>query len=189
MKKTAVVVALVMKKTVVVVAYVVVVCFLAYVIWGMEINYCGCGSIKGKVYSFSDNTIVDAPWGKMTTESGESVLCTEEEHRDTFSTEQQGLFRCTDKNMVPVNGRVYYKDEDIELQVKMNFKDGILDGVLEGYFRDGKLKNEGYYKNGKQEGTWKNYYENGQLLAEENFKDGKQEGGMKIYYMDGKLAV
>ncbi|MBO5284893.1 MAG: toxin-antitoxin system YwqK family antitoxin [Alphaproteobacteria bacterium] len=113
----------------------------------------------------------------MTSEDGEHLLCAEE---------QRVLF-CTDKNRVPVTGiaKLYY--DDGQLRSKINFKDGKLDGVWEGYFRDGKLQITANFKDGEADGVWRGYSSNGQLEKEGSYKNDRLDGVEKKYYENGQL--
>lgn len=68
-------------------------------------------------------------------------------------------------------------------KVKANFKNGLLDGVLEKYYLDGNIMVKGTYTNRKiiEE---KVYYENGQLMSV--FSNDKN---LKLYYDDGQLIM
>ena len=68
-------------------------------------------------------------------------------------------------------------------KVKANFKNGLLDGVLEKYYLDGNIMVKGTYTNRKiiEE---KVYYENGQLMSV--FSNDKN---LKLYYDDGQLVM
>ena len=64
-------------------------------------------------------------------------------------------------------------------KVKANFKNGLLDGVLEKYYLDGNIMVKGTYTN-REIIEEKVYYENGQLMSV--FSNDKN---LKLYYDDG----
>ncbi|MGL5124595.1 MAG: toxin-antitoxin system YwqK family antitoxin [Fusobacteriaceae bacterium] len=84
-------------------------------------------------------------------------------------------------------GTGIFKDENGQLKVEYNYKNGQLDGTYKSYYENGQLKVEGNLKNGLQDGLVKRYYENGQLRHEENYKNGEFEGPYKDYYENGQL--
>lgn len=68
-------------------------------------------------------------------------------------------------------------------KVKANFKNGLLDGVLEKYYLDGNIMVKGTYTN-REIIEEKVYYENGQLMSV--FSNDKN---LKLYYNDGQLIM
>ncbi|MDR1912530.1 MAG: toxin-antitoxin system YwqK family antitoxin [Helicobacteraceae bacterium] len=60
-------------------------------------------------------------------------------------------------------------------------------GVINSYYKNGKLASTLPYKNGKKEGTLKIYWESGKLKEETVFINGLKEGGAKGYNEDGSL--
>jgi len=68
-------------------------------------------------------------------------------------------------------------------KVKANFKNGLLDGVLEKYYLDGNIMVKGTYTN-REIIEEKVYYENGQLMSV--FSNDKN---LKLYYDDGQLIM
>ena len=68
-------------------------------------------------------------------------------------------------------------------KVKANFKNGLLDGVLEKYYLDGNIMVKGTYTN-REIIEEKVYYENGQLMSV--FSNDKN---LKLYYDDGQLVM
>ena len=57
---------------------------------------------------------------------------------------------------------------------KISFKNGIIDGVVELYYPNGKLQLEIPYKNGQVDGLVKRYDENGQVVEQATFKNGQE---------------
>jgi antitoxin component YwqK of YwqJK toxin-antitoxin module len=81
--------------------------------------------------------------------------------------------------------RTYYKNG--QLNTEVNMKDGKLNGILKTYFENGQLKGEMNYIDGVIEGYTKTYFENGQLKLDANMRDGEPEGSNKVYYENGQL--
>lgn len=61
---------------------------------------------------------------------------------------------------------------------KKQYKDGILNGKTQYFFKNGKLESSIPYKNGKIHGMVATYYDNGQIKSRIHFING-QRGGSK----------
>ena len=81
-------------------------------------------------------------------------------------------------------GRFFYPDG--EIQGKIFFKNGILEGVLTEYFENGQLALLANYKNEREDGIFKTFYENGQLWEDNFYKEGELEGVQRSYFSNGK---
>lgn len=79
----------------------------------------------------------------------------------------------------------YYKNGQEE-RVE-NYKFGIPDGKEIYYYKDGIMEHQGNYKNGEQDGEWIYHWPNGNLLTISNYKDGVSNGIYKSYYEDGYI--
>lgn len=55
------------------------------------------------------------------------------------------------------------------------------------FFKNGRVKAEGFFIDELMEGEWKFYRENGQLWSVGNFKNGKKSGSWVRYDKEGKL--
>ena len=55
----------------------------------------------------------------------------------------------------------YY--ENGQLESRENYKNGISDGLQEGFYDNGQLRAKGLTKDGKQEGLWEVFFENVKL--------------------------
>ena len=88
-----------------------------------------------------------------------------------------------------VNGHMiaYYRNGQIQEDVE--FKKGIPHGNYKLYYEDGTLMKEGNTKDGKKEGLHKSYYENGQVEFEENYLNDNLDGTRKTYYTNGSLQT
>ena len=87
----------------------------------------------------------------------------------------------------PVTGIVEMFYPNDQLQFRVNYIDGELDGLWEYFDEDGQLHYRENYKDGKQDGLWEFFYENGQLQFRVNFKDGKEDGLWERFDKDGNL--
>lgn len=72
-------------------------------------------------------------------------------------------------------------------QVEVNYKNGLIDGVLTEYYKDGKVSETTTFVAGKKNGAYKSYYKNGQLYEEANYQKDSLHGPASVYYKNGKL--
>ena len=81
---------------------------------------------------------------------------------------------------------VYYKNRN--LHMKGQFKNGIETGLHESYHKNGRLSISGYYNNKAwKTGLWVWYYDDGKISSKQNYTDGKKDGIFEFYYTDGSL--
>ena len=73
------------------------------------------------------------------------------------------------------------------LIARANIKEGLLNGSVEGFYINGKIKFSQQYKEGVLDGKTIGYSEKGTPIYERNFKNGKTEGSYKVYYDNGQL--
>jgi antitoxin component YwqK of YwqJK toxin-antitoxin module len=66
---------------------------------------------------------------------------------------------------------IYYPQTKIP-HYKFNYKDGIMDGPYERYFRNGRVEFSGNYKVGNLEGLWTRYDENGKIQFSGFYENG-----------------
>ncbi|MDC0272173.1 hypothetical protein OAM07_05065 [Crocinitomicaceae bacterium] len=88
----------------------------------------------------------------------------------TFPNNKMAFFK---KDMKPVTGIVRGWNEDGQLWIEGNYKDGREVGLHRIWHTNGQLRVERNYKDGKRDGLSRGWYENGQLEYEQNFKDGE----------------
>jgi uncharacterized protein len=79
----------------------------------------------------------------------------------------------------------YYRSGQIE--VKGEFKDGIRSGDWIEYFENGQVKSEGEFKDGIRSGDWIEYFENSQIYSQGSYVNGLKQGEWKEYNEDGFL--
>lgn len=80
-------------------------------------------------------------------------------------------------------GRFFYPDG--EMQGKIFFEEGSLEGVLTEYYEDGQLALLCNFKEDQEEGLYKTFYENGQLWEDNIYLEGELEGPQKTYFPNG----
>ena len=71
-----------------------------------------------------------------------------------------------------VNGIVFDKLSNGQMEYESNWKDGVLDGIKKYWFENGQLQYERSVKNGKQDGLERTWHFNGRLISEANFTEG-----------------
>ena len=82
-------------------------------------------------------------------------------------------------------GRFFYPDG--EIQGKIFFEHGALEGVLTEYYENGQLALLSNYKEDLEEGLYKTFHENGQLWQDNFYKEGELHGVQESYFDSGKL--
>jgi antitoxin component YwqK of YwqJK toxin-antitoxin module len=94
------------------------------------------------------------------------------------------------KKMVYYDGGKQVATRVFDNQGRILEKTGkIPDGIVKGYFGNGKLESEGRFKDGKSEGIVKWYYENGNLKVETTFAQDKWHGVTRWYFDNGILEA
>ena len=68
-----------------------------------------------------------------------------------------------------------------------DYKDGKEDGLFEGFFENGQLKEKGNYKNGSPHGLFEEFFKDGQLKHRRIYKNGTYEGPFEYFDEDGNL--
>jgi antitoxin component YwqK of YwqJK toxin-antitoxin module len=102
------------------------------------------------------------------------------------------------KQMEQRNGAWYFKDtvytgryidyyNSGRIQDEGALFDGMLNGEVTIYRKNGNRKTVSHYKEGKLEGAWNEYYPNGALSSSRNYKDGTALRGQKEYFINGRL--
>ena len=118
--------------------------------------------------------------------SAERILSYEE----TFLDEKTGKVHAKGEQ-TPYTGVIKnfkIPGEDGVFEGKISFKDGVIDGLVELYYSNGKLAEMATFKNGEKNGIQKTYYENGQMKMEVLRKNGKKDGIGKLYSTKGILV-
>ena len=86
-------------------------------------------------------------------------------------------------------GQIDSFDDYGKLKTRVNYKDGLKDGVSYVYYRNGNVQLAMNYESGKREGVSKKYYENGQLYAETPYINDELTGIRKTYYRSGNIMA
>ena len=96
------------------------------------------------------------------------------------------------KTGIPKNGRdglvnFYYKNG--KLDNVLNYKAGKLEGVCNSFYENGNKQGVFNYTAGELDGLYNSYYENGNKSEVSNYKAGKLDGLANTYYENGKSKV
>ncbi len=84
------------------------------------------------------------------------------------------------------NEKVYYNTSELAFEV--NNIDGLRDGPMNWYDREGNHLEVIHYQKGKRHGNNKIFYADGTLRIEVNYINDNKEGPEKYYFSTGKLA-
>ena len=81
----------------------------------------------------------------------------------------------------------YYGSGEIKSSVPLN-DEGNMDGMFQGFYRNGDNKERGEYKNGKKDGVHEEWYKNGQPKSKGEWKNGKEDGVWEEWHENGQLS-
>lgn len=87
------------------------------------------------------------------------------------------------------NGLLELKYPNGQTRVKLNYKNGVVDGEAVWYNADGKISTKGQFVNDKRHGEWIWYFENGQESQRINYLYGDRHGKGIEYFKNGKLQA
>jgi len=102
------------------------------------------------------------------------------------------------KQMEQKNGAWYFKDtfytgryidyyNSGRIMDAGEMTNGVLNGEVTVYRKNGHRKTVSHYIEGKLDGAWNEYYPNGALNSTRNYKNGKPLRGQKEYFINGNL--
>ena len=104
--------------------------------------------------------------------SAERILSYEE----TFLDEKTGKVHAKGEQ-TPYTGvikNLKIPGEDGVFDGKISFKNGIIDGLVELYYPNGKIKTEANFKENNLDGILKEYDESGKITSEETYQNGNR---------------
>jgi antitoxin component YwqK of YwqJK toxin-antitoxin module len=84
------------------------------------------------------------------------------------------------------DGEIKYFSENGEKLKTITYQNGILNGLAQEFFPDGKLQLQGNYTDGKKSGIWKQWDQDGKYGIG-SFDNDVPEGKWIFYYADGAL--
>ena len=100
---------------------------------------------------------------------------------------RHGLYQLYyDRNELKYNNKSQVKKGEWGyLKAEGYYINGLLEGNVLGWHKNGNLSTKGNYNNGKQEGLHKFWHENGLLMTESNYHNGELHGETRLYDENG----
>ncbi|GAB4161463.1 MAG: hypothetical protein Tsb0033_18930 [Winogradskyella sp.] len=152
-------------------------------------------SLSSKGYKLKDSEIRDDELiSNYANQKFMLTISTEKREKDSYSSFNKSVtaygFTLIKKSSVydPDNGlKKIYFDNNQQVEITYNVKDGKFDGEYKGYHKNGNLRLEGVYKNDQKQGLWKEYDEQGNIIMAYNIVNGELEGESKEYNSEGKI--
>ena len=77
-------------------------------------------------------------------------------------------------NKKPFTGSTLSYHSNGQLESRIEYKDGLKDGLSETFIENGQILTSKNYKDGQKNGLVNSFYQNGSLSERENYKDGKK---------------
>ena len=79
-------------------------------------------------------------------------------------------------NSKPFSGQAITYFDNSKKQTSTGYKNGKIEGKIEGWYQSGAKQVEGQLINGQQAGMWTAWYKNGNKIRQGAFQNGKEEG-------------
>lgn len=79
-------------------------------------------------------------------------------------------------NTKPFSGQALTYFDNYKKQTSTEYKNGKIEGKIEGWYQSGAKQVEGQLINGQKSGMWTAWYENGNKIRQGAFENGKEEG-------------
>jgi antitoxin component YwqK of YwqJK toxin-antitoxin module len=96
------------------------------------------------------------------------------QHIDIDSTIPDGMYNA-------------YLNDSVTLLLRIRYINFRPDGVLNCFYKSGKIKSRHSYKKGVEEGPYNYYNENGDITEQGQYKNGKADGDLFEYWDNGKI--
>ena len=87
----------------------------------------------------------------------------------------------------PFSGTVLWFRDDGQLEFRENYREGVLDGLVENFHENGQIDMRGNWRDGKEEGLFEGFWDDGKLRSKGNYKDGKTDGLWDGFWDNGQL--
>lgn len=87
----------------------------------------------------------------------------------------------------PFTGQSITYTENGKKQSSTEYKEGKINGKIEGWYSSGAKQVEGQLTNGQKSGVWTAWYENGKKIRQGGFENGKEEGEYIWWFENGNL--
>lgn len=81
-----------------------------------------------------------------------------------------------------------YMSKDVLIK-EVTFKNGVRDGLMKSFYRDGRMRQSFWYTDGLREDSAKWYYEEGQVFRATPYKHDTVDGIQQQYYKNGRLKA
>ena len=88
---------------------------------------------------------------------------------------------------IPFRGTVLWFRDDGQLEFRENYREGVLDGLVENFHENGQIDMRGNWRDGKEEGLFEWFWDDGKLRYKGNYKDGKRDELWEGFYKNGQL--
>lgn len=131
---------------------------------GEFLRYYPNGIIKAKM-NYSPNSV----YARLFNEKGKLVACGKYTGKKKDST------------------WIYYRNSIII--GREDYKQGVVEGVVNKYFVNGKIADSQCWKDGKKNGAWMRYYRNGKIKCKGIYKNGKLNGKFNAYKSSGIMDI
>ncbi|MBN1950807.1 MAG: hypothetical protein JW801_06360 [Bacteroidales bacterium] len=98
-----------------------------------------------------------------------------------------GVFYSEDQ-MKPYSGIciVYYPGTR-QLKEELTYADGLLNGRVASYYKDGQLKRLGRFVKGEMDGKWEGWFGNGQKQYIAHYRNDKLDGDYQEWFENGEI--
>lgn len=93
------------------------------------------------------------------------------------------------KNLDNEKYEITYYDNGKKKEIKHISQDSLLNGLYKRFYKNGQLEISINYHNGIRVGRLEEYYENGNLKVVENYTEGKLEGKAKTFHENGNIRL
>jgi antitoxin component YwqK of YwqJK toxin-antitoxin module len=75
------------------------------------------------------------------------------------------------------------------IKIKIDYKNGIKDGIIREFYENGKPSIETVIKAGKKQGMTKEYYSTGKIKAKRPYKNDVLDGAVEEYHENGAMSM
>jgi antitoxin component YwqK of YwqJK toxin-antitoxin module len=85
----------------------------------------------------------------------------------------------------PFTGKAYAYFPNGDTQTVVTYKDGILNGEIDGWYAKGIKQVEGFVENGERVGIWKLYFETGKIKKQTAYSHNVEDGEETFWFENG----
>lgn len=92
------------------------------------------------------------------------------------------------ESLTPFSGTCISKFNGInQVKAKRSYQNGIMNGEITVYYKNGQISKRGQYKDGEYHGKWIGWFKNGTKSFEVNHDEGLLDGAYITYHENGKM--